>query len=226
MAFDGLAAPMFDGSHSAESLNVAIRFVIARIHTQFQLGEWQDPVGFAPVRSVQKVCYGIWVAETLRFKKDRSDCQVESAVDAIRRKSIPKGKGNGIAKVRDRPTDTKMMQDEGSIERPIVRYLLVGETGDVISKSEWPGDAPMSCDIALSDFHLRQDWHAYLKCMMEEAQVAATEVTLLDRVRTKNPEDYPRGIARTWLDRMKDSMNADVVRVAKRYILSNVVLNR
>lgn len=216
MAFDGLAANMLDGSQPAENLNVAIRFVVARLHTRFQLGEWQDPVGFAPVRRVQKLCDGIWVAETNEFMVNQLEAELETSATATKTKA----KGRGKAKVSVVPE--VMTPDAPSI----VRYLIVGETGDVISRFEQPLDLFTPSDIALSNFDLRPDWQAYLESKSDISRCPSTSAVLLDRVRTKHEEDFSQGIARSWLKRMEANLDADVVRVAKRYVLSNVVLNR
>lgn len=222
MAFDGLATNMLDGTESAESLNVAMRFVVARIHTRFQLGEWKDPVGFAPVQRVKKLCDGIWVAETLEMTVDRAKGESETSISKTKgkRKGQAKGKPNVKAKNIVTTEDTPTNQTR------VVRYLLVGETGDVISRFEQPIDIFTPTDIALGNFDLRPDWRAYLQSKIDISRVPSLSATLLDRVRTKNPDEYPQGISRTWLKRMEHDIDSDLVRLAKRYVLGNVVLNR
>ena len=218
MAFDGLAANMLDGSQSAENLNVAIRFVVARLHTRFQLGEWQDPVGFPPVQHVQKLCDGIWVVETNEFMVNKLKPELEASATSTKTKT--KAKGRGKVKV---PVVTEVTHPDVP---SIVRYLIVGETGDVISRFEQPLDLFTPSDITLSNFGLRPDWQAYLESKTDISRCPSTSAVLLDRVRTKYEEDFSQGIARIWLQRMEANLDADVVRVAKRYVLSNVVLNR
>jgi hypothetical protein len=46
----------------------------------------------------------------------------------------------------------------------------------------------------------------------------------MGRVRTKDVEGYPGGVARVWRGRVGEA--SEEVRVAERYVLSNVVLNR
>ncbi|KAH8088569.1 hypothetical protein HD553DRAFT_257406, partial [Filobasidium floriforme] len=72
---------------------------------------------------------------------------------------------------------------------------------------------------------LRPDWQAYLESKTDISRCPSTSAVLLDRVRTKHEEDFSQGIARIWLKRMEANLDADVVRVAKRYVLSNVALN-
>lgn len=218
MAFDGLAANMLDGSQPAENLNVAMRFVVARLHTRFQLGEWQDPVGFAPVQRVQKLCDGIWVVETNEFMVNKLKPELETSTTSTKTKI--KAKGRGKVKV---PVVAEVTHPDVP---SIVRYLIVGKTGDVISRFEQPLDLFTPSDIALSNFGLRPDWQAYLESKTDISRCPSTSAVLLDRVRTKHEEDFSQGIARIWLKRMEANLDADVVRVAKRYVLSNVVLNR
>lgn len=218
MAFDGLAANMLDGTQSAENLNVAIRFVVARLHTRFQLGEWQDPVGYPPVQHAQKLCDGIWVVETNEFMVNKLKPELEASTTSTKTKI--KAKGRGKVKV---PVVAKVTHPDVP---SIVRYLIVGETGDVISRFEQPLDLFTPFDITLSNFGLRPDWQAYLESKTDISRCPSTSAVLLDRVRTKHEEDFSQGIARIWLKRMEANLDADVVRMAKRYVLSNVVLNR
>jgi hypothetical protein len=223
MAFDGLAANMLDGSQSAENLNVAIRFVVARLHTRFQLGEWQHPVGHPPVQYAQKLCDGIWVVKTNEFMVNKLKSELEASTTSASTTSTKtkiKAKGRGKVKV---PVVAEVTHPDVP---SIVRYLIVGETGDVISRFEQPLDLFTPSDIALSNFGLRPDWQAYLESKTDISRCPSTSAVLLDRVRTKHEEDFSQGIARIWLKRMEANLDADVVRVAKRYVLSNVVLNR
>jgi hypothetical protein len=118
--------------------------------------------------------------------------------------------GSGVWSV-----ETKGTRDDprGGPGREVIRwFLVIGETGDVIASSE---------DGQIESFGLREDWCGYLGSGVEGGD---GDAGLMGRVRTKDVEGYPGGVARVWRGRVGEA--SEEVRVAERYVLSNVVLNR
>ena len=211
-SFDGLSSRLFETPHSSQTINTAIRFVIARIHTTFQLGDLQNPVSFDPVIACHEFCTDISIVFT-----HNGGTGPNSTASAL-----PKARG----RVRRIIESDSVPKEPPAKEPKLTAYLVISETGDVITRSDKFQMHDLSLPVDLSKFVLRADWTAYIEKAQTQRNAGQTEEGLIVQVRTKQSEDYPNGIASGWRRRMVGEGKTEEIVIAERYVLGNVVLNR
>jgi hypothetical protein len=211
-SFDGLSSRLFDGPHSSATINTAIRFIIARIHTTFQLGDFRDPVSSDPVIACHEFCKDISVVFTHNGGTDPTSSA----------STLPKARG----RVRRTIGSDTVPQAPPPKEPKLTAYLVISETGDVVARSDKFQMKDLLLPVDLSKFALRADWTAYIETAQTKRSLGQTEEGLINHVKTKQSEDYPNGIAAVWRGRMAGKGNTEEILVAERYVLGNVVLNR
>jgi hypothetical protein len=196
-----------------DDLNVIIRFIIARIHTCFQLPFWQDPTSLAPVTNVSHLSGGLWLITT--------DHRAEASVAPQQAKQTKKGRRILIE-------TTPEPENNPDTASPPIRqtFLVIGATGDVITVRDEPHrGAPK---LSIEGFQLRPDWSTYITQILRSPKPDSTSniCSLAAQIQTKTGEDFPGGVARVWLNRAHSLGAHAEILVAKRYALSNVTLNR
>ncbi len=197
------ARPLIDPSLLATAdlatLDVVTRFIIARIHTSFQASQWDDivsPLTVVGARPASSYTAEIWVITT-------------------------KGKREGMKNIQPKAKIRQMMsKDNDNMQCITVLHLVVGSTGDVVATQRVLIDGEASLNNSIDTFSsLREDWHAMLSAN-------ANHSNLFSCIKTKNDPDYPHGISKTWSKRAIESGEKEEIRVAERYVLSNVLLSR
>lgn len=162
---------------TSKQFDVAITFVIARIHTMIQGDDWIGLIKEEDVEDVTNVGGGIWEVSTRLRMLDIAARNIGGPSAFKSRKFI---------------------------------YTVIGETGEVIARSEG------------SDPQLRADWRSYIATVQTDATTS-----LLDYLKTKDDTSYPHGIAAGWSAKAKtDPKLEEEYRMARRYVLSNVMPNR
>lgn len=211
LAFSGISHRLLFQDLSSAAFNVVLRWVIGRIHTCLQLGNWDDPVALDPVAAVEELGGGLWVLST------EPESSTEPA-SSMNQKPCMKGvKRTLIACTQSKTSEI--------LDLPSKTYLVIGETGDVVAIRKGSLQRSDQASV-LNGFKLRNDWKAYIKSQSTLASMSSTQDGLDSQVQTKNMQNFPHGISRAWRDRISDECSRNELEIAKRYVLSNVVLNR
>lgn len=212
LAFSAIASRYFAQKPSTHSINVALRFVIARIHTCFQLGRWDSPTTLPPVIAASESCAELWVIVT------------EDTVRVV--ETVPQNESSTQKRtlLGGKAASTPRWQKER------VAYLIIGQTGDVVQKTSIALDVDISKLQALNNFELREDWKAFLQSAATGTDKTSAkqgiDSTLMKHIKTKYSDEFDCGIAKVWLEKVdRQNMFAEV-KIAQRYVLNNVVLQR
>nr|ODN91857.1 hypothetical protein L203_01110 [Cryptococcus depauperatus CBS 7841] len=197
LAFQGIHPSLYDSVVPEEDFRVAIRFWIFRLHMQMQQGcgeAWSvlghemglscpDLCQWPIVVSSKQLVENIWLIET-------SDFRQSSRYMCLTEESSDKGMTNSKSK-----------------------YLVVGLTGEVISKSK--DDQSLTVTEGCT---ARHDWYAYLKTFLDD------KTSLLYYVKTKEDHEYPQGISKAWRKKAENTRQ-DLVEVAGRAVFTSCAIN-
>ena len=198
LAFNGFDPDLYSKT-SHEGFLVAIRFWIARLHTNMQLGSGEgrtsegrnlvvlgsDLTSWPKVKNVDQISPDLWRVVTCT------------------RVSLPDG---GL--------------DTGA--NSISGYLILGETGELIATSPLLVDLPLTPE-RLKKANVRQDWQAFI----ERQPSDKSEPRLGDRIRTKNPSDLPAGVSKRWAKTALELADGvEMLAVAQRAVYTACASNR
>ncbi len=228
---------------STAQLRIALRFVIARLHTSFQVEHHEDILRPLVVTAVE-------LALDCHRGGNPSDGPIELwEVRVQGKRAIAPSDVIG-------PRRILASSSHAGIREVTVVYLVIGMTGDVVAlrrevkaragggaASQSTGSRMLQSQTSIAAHvdpaapfaarwlgaqagnpeqqwtrGLRDDWARYLSA-------APHALPLLKTVRTKEDEQYPSGIARAWVARAQAGMPGEL-QVAERYVLSNAALNR
>ena len=198
LAFNGFDPDLYSKT-SHEGFLVAIRFWIARLHTNMQLGSGEgrtsegrnlvvlgsDLTSWPKVTNVDQISPDLWRVVTCT------------------RVSVPEGN-----------LDAGVHSIYGS--------LILGETGELITTSPQLADLPLTPE-GLKKANVRQDWQAFI----ERQSSNMSEPRLGDRIRTKNPSDFPAGVSKRWAKTALELADGvEMLAVARRAVYTACASNR
>lgn len=133
----------------------------------------------------------------------------------------------------DQVVDAQPLQDNSEVWKITIQnmkcesrtqkaFYVLASTGEVIGRPP-ESESPSGLQSA-SPIPTREDWSSYLS--LRDGSESSLP-PLFDLVRWQNGEEYQRGISKAWLSRIRTDPTAESkLKVARRYVLANVVPNR
>nr|XP_018260299.1 uncharacterized protein I303_07217 [Kwoniella dejecticola CBS 10117]OBR82457.1 hypothetical protein I303_07217 [Kwoniella dejecticola CBS 10117] len=115
--------------------------------------------------------------------------------------------------------ETEAIASSGSARNGKAKYIVIASNGDIISSTY---STQANCNF--QGCPIRKDWFDYIDAHPVQS---SNNTSLLEHIKTKNPEDHPLGIARAWQDRVGTQANGLIlIRIAERAVLASCGLNR